>query len=199
MHMLVVEVDEHEEPYLRARPRTYGECVVRGLGTTRPCPHASCRHSLLSDEMKGQTHGDDVDLETVETCSLAVAGRGPHSSVEISRLTVFCESSVEEWVRRGVRAVKEGLGISEFNWPPQNHGYKLQSTETDGLTVLVENLFRRGLPPLKTPPVRHLSRAEAEQLYPGKVSERYGEGKGARGAGAVPDQPPSENGQKGAA
>jgi hypothetical protein len=203
MHVALEEpelVDELPANYPAARPRRYGACLRLGLGITMPCPFATCRYSLLSDELKGEMWDGEADLGDRPTCSLAVASEGRHSSVTLAKLTTHCESSIEEWVRRSIRAFKAGLGIAEFNWPPKHRGFKVLAAETDGLAALVEALFRRGLPPLKTSPVRHLTRDEVEATYPGKVHPRYGQPKEERavsralgGAAAAPAEKEEEN------
>ncbi len=87
-----------------------------------------------------------------------------------------CETSIEEWQRRVLRSIKSGLGIQEATWPPQHRGYKLGSTEVDGLADLVAKMPER--PPITTPPVRRLSEAEVARLYgKGMLSPRYDKAK----------------------
>lgn len=63
------------------RPRTWGECQERGLGTETPCPFVSCKYHLYLDvnERTGsiKLNFPDREIEDLpETCSLAVAERG---------------------------------------------------------------------------------------------------------------------------
>jgi hypothetical protein len=205
MHVALEEpelVDELPPDYPARRPRRYGDCLRLGLGITMPCPFATCRYSLLSDELRGEMWDGEADLGDRPTCSLAVASEGRHSSVTLAKLTTHCESSIEEWVRRGVRAVKEGLGIAEFDWPPMNRGFKVQSTELDGLASLVEALFKRGLPPLKTPPVRHLTKAQVTRIYGAdRLHPQYGQPKPASSDGVADNgrAPATGTARKGAA
>jgi hypothetical protein len=159
--------------YPDRRPKRYAYCQCLGLGTKVPCGFASCRHSLLSDEYRGAMAGEDVDLWTRETCSLAVARRRRHNALEIAAITSFCETTAEEWLRRAVKAVKAGLGIAECDWPPQHKGYRIQPTEFFGITELVAKMPER--PKLNVPLGRTLSRAEVALLYGARnVHREYG-------------------------
>jgi hypothetical protein len=161
--------------YPERRPRTFAYCQSLGLGDAFPCAFASCRHSLLSDELMGETRAD-VDPWTVETCSLAVASRRRHSSVEVAQITGLCESTTEEWLRRARAALKRGLGLEDVQWPPQNRGFKIQSGDCDGLAELVAKMPER--PKVNTPPVKILTREQVAALYGRKfVSPSYGQAK----------------------
>ena len=157
------------------RPKLFAFCECIGLGDRIPCPFATCTHSLLSDELRGEMLAE-VDLWEKETCSLAVAGRGRHSSVELAKLTGHCETSIEETSRRCIRALKEGLGVDEFDWPPKHHGFK---PDHDGMTEFSEQVARTPeRPGIIAPPVRHLTRREVAAVYGRKlVHADYGQAK----------------------
>ncbi len=78
--VLASEIPVREHRIGQGRPRTWGGCVERGLGTEHPCPFVSCKHHLavdvnpLSGNIKTTHPGQDIDAH--ETCSLAVAERG---------------------------------------------------------------------------------------------------------------------------
>jgi hypothetical protein len=60
------------------KPKTFGECRWRGLGTEKPCPYISCAHHLYLDvdEENGSitvNWPDREPTEIPETCELAVA------------------------------------------------------------------------------------------------------------------------------
>jgi hypothetical protein len=208
MHVALEEpelVDEMPADYPLRRPRTYAYCLAIGLGITVPCCFATCRHSLLSDELRGEML-PDLDLWERETCVLAVASRGRHSTMELVKITGHCESVIEAIQRGGILKLLAGLGINEFlrNGKfkrPRLHGCGLD-TGRDGFHDLVEARFKRGLPLLNTPPVRRLTRAEVARLY-GKANlhPRYGEPRASQegavgGAAAAPAgqeaEPPKE-------
>lgn len=77
--VLASEIPVREHRIGQGRPRTWGGCVERGLGTEHPCPFVSCKHHLAVDvnhlgNIKTTWPGEDLDAH--ETCSLAVAERG---------------------------------------------------------------------------------------------------------------------------
>ena len=197
------EPDELDDYPLR-RPRTFAFCQVIGLGDRMPCGFASCRHNLLSDELRGETFTDTVDLWQIETCSLAVAARGRRSALEVARITGLCESSVEEWQRRGIRKIKAKLDIAEFDWPPMNRGFKLDVKGVDGLDRLVAARWKLPMPALKVAPVKLLTREQAAALFGADhIHPRYGERRAATvqadgQSDALPGPPPSENRRDGA-
>jgi hypothetical protein len=180
------------ENYPERRPRTYGYCQALGLGDRMPCAFATCKHSLLSDEYRrgdrnGEMHDEDVDLWAIETCSLAVAARGKHGTLEVVAISGHCETTVEEWSRRGLRKYKAALGIEDATWPPKYKGYKIQSTETDGLDKLVAKMPER--PNIKSPPVKVLTREQVAALYGAdSVHARYGEARAIRERDQVPQR-----------
>ncbi|MBN2573555.1 MAG: hypothetical protein JXP73_03245 [Deltaproteobacteria bacterium] len=177
------------------RPKRYARCLALGLGITVPCPFARCRHNLLFDELRGETL-PDADLWRRETCSLAVAARGQHKAATIGGFVGGSETFAEEALRCALVGVMRALGCDELvrlnkNGAPRlrrpmRKGYKLDSKGMDGLADLVEARWKRGLPRLKVPPVRRLSRAEAEVAYPGKLHPAYGEPRQTTQAGSLP-------------
>jgi DNA-binding transcriptional regulator YdaS (Cro superfamily) len=81
------------DPYAGAKPRAWGECLRRGLGTAAaPCPYASCAHSLLAYVVapgrvdggvdllpagRWLAAGDDAgEAAELPTCALRVAEEG---------------------------------------------------------------------------------------------------------------------------
>ena len=194
MHTMVADPDldntDDQEPsvlrLLHHRPRTFATCLAFGLGTVVPCPFASCRHSLLADELRGEMFSDDTDLWERETCALAVAARRCHSKVEVAKISGHCESTTEEAMRRGFAKLLVGLGLDEYIRlhvtgelrfvRPKQRGCRPNKRELDGLGALVEALFKRGLPPLKTPPVRHLTKAQVTRIYGAdRLHPQYGQ------------------------
>jgi hypothetical protein len=175
-----LELDELPAEFPLRRPRTFAYCLALGLGTRIPCPFATCKHSLLVDEIRGQVHDDGADLWQIETCSLAVSGRGRRSALEVARITGLCESSVEEWQRRGIRKIKAKLDIAEFDWPPMNRGFKLDVKGVDGLDRLVAARWKLPMPALNVAPARLLTREQAAALFGADhIHPRYGERKAA--------------------
>jgi hypothetical protein len=61
------------------RPAAYRICKALGLGTTVPCPFFACRLHLGTDADRARASGGCLHLRenTEETCTLAVANRGP--------------------------------------------------------------------------------------------------------------------------
>jgi hypothetical protein len=207
MHVALEEpelVDELPADYPDRRPRRYGACLRLGLGERVPCVFVTCRHNLLSDEIAGPLWDGETSIKGLATCALRVAAEGRHSSVTISKLTVFCESTVEEWARRSSAKLLLGLGIDEFirlgkYKKPRVHEHLRASPSLGNLAVLVEAAWKRGMPALNVPPARRLKRAEAEAAYPGKVHPDYGQPKGPGavsralgGAAAAPDEQEAE-------
>jgi hypothetical protein len=187
------ELDDAAElppDYPERRPLTYGACFALGLGITVPCPFATCRHSLLSDEYRAEML-PEADLWERETCSLAVAARGRHEPDELAPLMGHCATTIEKWLRRAQTRLVLRLGCSElvemsgrgepFLRRPTVRGYRLQVNETDGLPALVERAWKCGVR-VNPPPARRLTRAEAEALFPGRVSTHYGEPRAVPGA-----------------
>jgi hypothetical protein len=71
----------YPEDTSRHRPRTYADCQRRGLGDTKPCPYASCKHHLAVDvdPDRGSLKLNFPDREAHEapsTCALRNAERG---------------------------------------------------------------------------------------------------------------------------
>jgi hypothetical protein len=164
---------ELPDDYPERRPRTFGYCQSLGLGDRVPCAFATCRHSLLSDELRGEML-PDVDLWQRETCSLVVAARGRHSSLQVATTTGLCETTAEKWSRRCIASVKAKLGLADTEWPPRLRGFKLQTTELDGLAALVEKMPER--PQVNAPPVKRLTRHQVVAIYGRKlVSREYGQ------------------------
>jgi hypothetical protein len=158
--------------YPLRRPKRFAYCEAIGLGEIVPCAFATCRHNLLSDEYKGEVR-PDVDPWEVETCALVVARRRVHSKVEVSKITGHCESVTEEWLRRSVKAVKQQLGLQDFQAPAVNHGHK-PDTDCSGLAELVAKMPER--PKLNMPPVKILTKEQVAALYGRRmVSPSYGQ------------------------
>jgi hypothetical protein len=187
MHLQVADPDLDDElpaNYPAARPRRYGACARLRLGTaTMPCVFLTCRHNLLSDELTGPKWDGESSLQGRPTCSLRFAAEGKHNAAAIGETGGWCVSTVEDWLRRALVALLLGLGVDEFIRTdkhgkqrfrePGTHEHLRASTRFGDISNLVDAAFK-SLPPLNAPPVRHLTRAEAEQFYPGRVSPRYG-------------------------
>lgn len=183
MHVALEEpepVDERPADYPDRRPRRYGACLRLGLGERLPCVFLTCRFNLLADELQGPRWDGESPLEGRATCALRVAAEGRHNAEALASVMGHCESTIEEWLRRGQAKYLWRLGINEFIRDgrfrrPKHHGCKLDSGGTDGLAALVEARFRLPMPPLNTAPVRRLSREEVERVYPGMIHPAYGQ------------------------
>ena len=166
--------------YPTSRPHSFSVCRDVGLGDRWPCCFASCRHNLLADELRGDTLADD-DIWARETCALSVAARGAHNTVELAKVMGHCESVVEEAQRRGIAALKSGLGLDEFDWPPRIHGFR---PDQDGATKFAEQVAKLPeRPHIVAPAVKVLSRKEVAALYGRKmVSRNFGQPRPPRAA-----------------
>ena len=170
-----LQLDEDGQPchpelpddYPDRRPKTFAYCESLGLGTVVPCAFATCRHNLLSDELRVEMHGDDPDPWAVETCALAVARRGRHSSLQLIKIMAHCESTVEEASRRSISAIKRKLDLVDFEWPPRIRKCKLDSEEDDGITELVVKMPERQ--PVTAPTVKILTKQQVAAIYGRKM------------------------------
>ena len=93
------------------RPADYRICRVLGLGTTTPCPFFSCRLHLGTDAARARASGGWLHLreDTEETCTLAVANRGPVTEVEIVRLMGLSVGSIYAAEQSGLAKLREYL------------------------------------------------------------------------------------------
>jgi hypothetical protein len=107
--VLASEIPVREHRIGRGRPKTWGGCVERGLGTEHPCPFVSCKHHLAVDvnpqlgSIKTTHPGEDLDAH--ETCSLALSERGG--------MTLEAVSEVMNLTRERIRQI-EGLAIAKL-------------------------------------------------------------------------------------
>ena len=96
------------------RPRTYGDCVRAGLGSSTPCPFVSCSRHLALDvnphtgSIKHNFPDLDVD-EMTETCSLAVADRGGLTLEETGEVLNLTRERVRQLEGRALRMAKADL------------------------------------------------------------------------------------------
>jgi hypothetical protein len=171
-------VDELPADYPAARPRRFGGCMRLGLGERVPCVFLTCRANLLSDEIVGPLWDGEAPLEGRATCALRVAAAGRHSSVEISKLTAFCETTCEEWSRRSIVKLLAGLGVDEFLLVdkrgrqrfsrPRIHGFRVDRGGFTDLAELVAKLPER--PKVNTAPGRVLTVEEVAREYAGRMT-----------------------------
>ena len=170
------------DDYPERRPHTFAYCQSLGLGTKVPCAFATCRHSLLADEIAGELH-PDADPWEVETCSLALAGRRRLDNHEIVSIAGWVEPTIEEWQRRGQVALLRGLGCGEYVAlnkhglarlrRPKLRAAELKTATIDGIAKLVAALPER--PNIVAPPVKRYTAEEAAALYgAARVSRQYG-------------------------
>ena len=96
--------------YTAPIPRTWGECIERGLGTaSRPCVHLRCSHNLLldvSDEtgsykvtwphLAGGQYGDEYERLPPHTCALRVAEQGAITLDEIGAMMNLTRERVRQ-------------------------------------------------------------------------------------------------------
>ena len=110
------------------RPRTYGECQERGLGTAAlPCAYVSCKYNLALDV--SPTSGaikinrlDAIDPENgtldvralPETCALRVADRGGAHLIEIGDLLGLCRERIRQVEAKGLAALGELARLAQL-------------------------------------------------------------------------------------
>ena len=111
---------EHTE-----RPRTWGECIERALGTaSRPCGYLRCRHNLLID-VDGRTgsykvtwphltdghYGDEYRALPAHTCALRVAEQGGMTLDEIGQVMNLTRERVRQIETKALYALRSLAGL----------------------------------------------------------------------------------------
>ncbi len=105
-----LRADEAETIEHTERPRTWGECLERALGTaSRPCGYLRCKHNLLldvSDEtgsykvtwphLASGHYGDEYDALPRHTCALRVAEQGGMTLDEIGEMMNLTRERVRQ-------------------------------------------------------------------------------------------------------
>jgi hypothetical protein len=105
-----LRADEAETIEHTERPRTWGECLERALGTaSRPCGYLRCKHNLLldvSDEtgsykvtwphLASGHYGDEYDALPQHTCALRVAEQGGMTLDEIGEMMNLTRERVRQ-------------------------------------------------------------------------------------------------------
>ncbi len=119
----VIPIDRARRLEVIDRPKKRGDCAEGGAMHVRPCPWASCRHSLVAHYNPHDRTVDepfaDVEHETLaDTCALDVADRGDHSQEEVAERMGVCHQRVDAIERGALSKRKElfrritlGLGV----------------------------------------------------------------------------------------
>jgi len=84
------------------RPRTRGDCV----DGPRPCPWASCRHSLLVDINPVTGSVKLMPESLTDSCSLDIADRGGVTLEEVGQLTNVTRERIRQIEVRALRLLK---------------------------------------------------------------------------------------------
>lgn len=101
------------DPAAPPRPRTWGECQARGLGTPdAPCPYVSCARHLYLDvhDRRGSIKLNFPDREPVaivETCLLRVADRGGVTLEEVGVILNLTRERVRQLETRALERVRD--------------------------------------------------------------------------------------------
>ena len=96
--------------YTAPIPRTWGECIERGLGTpSNPCVHMRCSHNLLVDvsddtgsykvtwpHLASGQYGDEYERLPEHTCALRVAEQGAMTLDEIGAMLNLTRERVRQ-------------------------------------------------------------------------------------------------------
>ena len=123
---------EHTE-----RPRTWGECLERALGTaSRPCGYLRCRYNLLLDvdgrtgsykvtwpHLTGGAYGDEYGAYPQHTCALRVAEQGGMTLDEIGSVMNLTRERVRQIETKALYALRGLAGLvaavdAELDAPP---------------------------------------------------------------------------------
>jgi hypothetical protein len=105
-----LQADEADTREHTDRPRTYGECIERALGTpTQPCWYLRCRHNLLIDvepttgaykitwpHLADGAYGDEYRSLPEHTCALRVAEQGGMTLDEIGSVINLTRERVRQ-------------------------------------------------------------------------------------------------------
>ena len=123
---------EHTE-----RPRTWGECLERALGTaSRPCGYLRCKHNLLVDvdgrtgsykvtwpHLASGSYGDEYGAYPQHTCALRVAEQGGMTLDEIGSVMNLTRERVRQIETKALYALRGLAGLvaavdHELDAPP---------------------------------------------------------------------------------
>ena len=111
---------EHTE-----RPRTWGECIERALGTaSRPCGYLRCKHNLLVDvdgrtgsykvtwpHLASGSYGDEYGAYPQHTCALRVAEQGGMTLDEIGSVMNLTRERVRQIETKALYALRGLAGL----------------------------------------------------------------------------------------
>ena len=115
-----LRADEADTLQHTERPRTWGECQERALGTaSRPCGYLRCKHNLLVD-VDGRTgsykvtwphltagaYGDEYGAYPQHTCALRVAEQGGMTLEEIGSVMNLTRERVRQIETRALYALR---------------------------------------------------------------------------------------------
>ena len=93
-------------PLLDVRPRTRGECA----DVPRPCPWASCRHSLLVD-IDAHGHAHEVEIPDESTaCALDIADGGESTLEDIAELAGVTRERIRQIEAKAFEAIRGRRG-----------------------------------------------------------------------------------------
>jgi hypothetical protein len=109
--VLASEIPVREHRIGQGRPRTWGGCVERGLGTEHPCPFVSCKHHLYLDvnDRTGNIKLNFPDFEVheiEETCALAAADRGGMTLEEVADALNLVRERIRQIERDSLRRLR---------------------------------------------------------------------------------------------
>jgi hypothetical protein len=120
-----LRADEAETIEHTERPRTWGECLERALGTaSRPCGYLRCKHNLLVD-VDGRTgsykvtwphlatgsYGDEYGAYPQHTCALRVAQQGGLTLDEIGQVMNLTRERVRQIETKALYALRGLAGL----------------------------------------------------------------------------------------
>jgi hypothetical protein len=120
-----LRADEAETIEHTERPRTWGECLERALGTaSRPCGYLRCKHNLLVD-VDGRTgsykvtwphlavgaYGDEYGAYPQHTCALRVAEQGGMTLEEIGQVMNLTRERVRQIETKALYALRSLAGL----------------------------------------------------------------------------------------
>ena len=115
-----LRADEAETIEHTERPRTWGECLERALGTaSRPCGYLRCKHNLLVDvdgrtgsykvtwpHLASGSYGDEYGAYPQHTCALRVAEQGGLTLDEIGSVMNLTRERVRQIETKALYALR---------------------------------------------------------------------------------------------